>query len=113
MSLPAVILVGGLGTRLRPLTDRTRKDMLPLVDRPHLHQADPPPPEHSGQAADVVGVQVAEQHQRHLVDAEPVQAPVHRATVRAGVTAVRGLLEQVDGFGTPREPAPSDAAAGS
>ena len=36
MSLPAVILVGGLGTRLRPLTDETRKDMLPLVDRPQL-----------------------------------------------------------------------------
>ncbi len=36
MTLPAVILVGGLGTRLRPLTDRTRKDMLPLVDRPQL-----------------------------------------------------------------------------
>ena len=36
MSLPAVILVGGLGTRLRPLTDRIRKDMLPLVDRPQL-----------------------------------------------------------------------------
>ena len=32
MSLPAVILVGGQGTRLRPLTDRTRKDMLPLVE---------------------------------------------------------------------------------
>jgi mannose-1-phosphate guanylyltransferase len=36
LSLSAVILVGGLGTRLRPLTDRTRKDMLPLVDRPQL-----------------------------------------------------------------------------
>ncbi len=36
MSLSAVILVGGLGTRLRPLTDRTQKDMLPLVDRPQL-----------------------------------------------------------------------------
>jgi mannose-1-phosphate guanylyltransferase len=36
VSLGAVILVGGLGTRLRPLTDRTRKDMLPLVDRPQL-----------------------------------------------------------------------------
>lgn len=36
MTLSAVILVGGLGTRLRPLTDRTRKDMLPLVDRPQL-----------------------------------------------------------------------------
>lgn len=36
MTLPAVILVGGFGTRLKPLTDRTRKDMLPLVDRPLL-----------------------------------------------------------------------------
>jgi mannose-1-phosphate guanylyltransferase len=36
MTLPSVILVGGQGTRLRPLTDRTRKDMLPLVDRPLL-----------------------------------------------------------------------------
>ena len=36
MTLPAVILVGGQGTRLRPLTDTTRKDMLPLVDRPLL-----------------------------------------------------------------------------
>jgi mannose-1-phosphate guanylyltransferase len=36
VSLPAVILVGGQGTRLRPLTDRSRKDMLALVDRPLL-----------------------------------------------------------------------------
>ena len=36
MSLPAVILVGGQGTRLRPLTETIRKDMLPLVDRPLL-----------------------------------------------------------------------------
>lgn len=36
MTLPAVILVGGQGTRLWPLTDRTRKDMLALVDRPLL-----------------------------------------------------------------------------
>lgn len=36
MSLPAVILVGGEGTRLRPLTTRTPKPMLPLVDRPLL-----------------------------------------------------------------------------
>jgi mannose-1-phosphate guanylyltransferase len=36
VTLPAVILVGGQGTRLRPLTARTRKDMLPLVDRPLL-----------------------------------------------------------------------------
>lgn len=36
MSLPAVILVGGEGTRLRPLTSAMPKPMLPLVDRPLL-----------------------------------------------------------------------------
>jgi len=36
LTLPAVILVGGEGTRLRPLTARTPKPMLPLVDRPLL-----------------------------------------------------------------------------
>jgi mannose-1-phosphate guanylyltransferase len=36
VTLPAVILVGGQGTRLRPLTETIRKDMLPLVDRPLL-----------------------------------------------------------------------------
>lgn len=36
MTRVAVILVGGQGTRLRPLTERTRKDMLSLVDRPLL-----------------------------------------------------------------------------
>jgi mannose-1-phosphate guanylyltransferase len=36
VSLTAVILVGGEGTRLRPLTERTPKPMLPLLDRPLL-----------------------------------------------------------------------------
>jgi len=36
VQIPAVILVGGEGTRLRPLTARTPKPMLPLVDRPLL-----------------------------------------------------------------------------
>jgi len=36
VSLTAVILVGGEGTRLRPLTQRAPKPMLPLVDRPLL-----------------------------------------------------------------------------
>ena len=34
--MQAIIPVAGAGTRLRPLTDRTRKDMLPIVDRPLL-----------------------------------------------------------------------------
>lgn len=37
----AVILVGGEGTRLRPLTDTRPKPMMPLVDRPFVaHQLD-------------------------------------------------------------------------
>jgi mannose-1-phosphate guanylyltransferase len=32
----AVVLVGGFGTRLRPLTRRTPKQMLPIVDRPMI-----------------------------------------------------------------------------
>jgi mannose-1-phosphate guanylyltransferase len=34
----AVVLVGGEGTRLRPLTETIPKPLLPLVDRPFLHQ---------------------------------------------------------------------------
>ena len=37
----AVVLVGGEGTRLRPLTDTRPKPMMPLVDRPFVaHQLD-------------------------------------------------------------------------
>lgn len=34
--VPAVIMAGGFGTRLRPLTERTPKPMLPVGDRPLL-----------------------------------------------------------------------------
>ncbi len=34
----AVVLVGGFGTRLRPLTESTPKQMLPIVDRPMIER---------------------------------------------------------------------------
>ena len=34
--MQAVVLVGGLGTRLRPLTADIPKQMLPVVDRPMI-----------------------------------------------------------------------------
>jgi mannose-1-phosphate guanylyltransferase len=33
----AIVLVGGEGTRLRPLTETVPKPLLPLIDRPFLH----------------------------------------------------------------------------
>ena len=41
-----VVIAGGLGTRLRPLTLRRPKALIPLLNRPQiLHVLDHPPPD--------------------------------------------------------------------
>jgi hypothetical protein len=57
---------------------------------PGRDDPDVPASERAGQATDVVGVEVGHQHERQCVDAEPVEAAIHRADVRAGVHQHRG-----------------------
>jgi hypothetical protein len=53
--------------------------------RPGGHPADVAALQRPGESADVVGVQVRQQHQGQPFDAEPLQAAVHRADVGSGV----------------------------
>jgi len=53
--------------------------------RPDSDQADPPPAQHAGQPADVVGVQVGEHQHRDGRDRQPAQAPVDGGRVGSGV----------------------------
>ncbi len=50
-----------------------------------LDGADRPAPEDAGQAAYVVGMEVAEDEQRDAVDSEPAQAPVHGPWIGPGI----------------------------
>ncbi|SMO92035.1 hypothetical protein SAMN06273567_107117 [Geodermatophilus aquaeductus] len=76
-------LAGGAGPDDRgvegpgPLVGRGQR---PGGDGSHL-----PSLQGAGQSADVVGVEVGQQHQRQPVDPEPVEAAVDRADLRAGV----------------------------
>jgi hypothetical protein len=54
-------------------------------ERSGCDDPDLPPRQRTGESAHVVGVEVAQEHQRQLVDAETVQAAVDRADLRSGV----------------------------
>ncbi len=56
-----------------------------VLERTDLHHPDLAAVEHAGQPVDVVGVQVAEQHDRHPVDPEPVEAAVDGGRVRPSI----------------------------
>ena len=72
----AVILVGGQGTRMRPLTDTMPKPMLPLLDLPFV-----------------------ERQVQHLA-----RAGVHRIVFSCGYRPRE--IEEYFGDGSPRGPAP-------
>ncbi len=61
------------------------------LDRPH-----PAATEHTGQAVDVVGVEVREHHQRHPSYAQPPQAPVDQGRVGTGVDHHRRAVTGVE-----------------
>ena len=56
----AVVLVGGFGTRLRPLTSDLPKQLLPIVDRPMIEHvvghlaADQPYPDREAEEAAIL-----------------------------------------------------------
>ncbi len=56
-----------------------------LVERTDLHLTDLPPAQHARDALDVVGMQVRQHEQRHLLHPQPAQAAVDRARVGASV----------------------------
>lgn len=70
-----------------------------LWDRGRLDPADRAPAEHARQALDVVGVEMAQKHQRNAVDAEIAQAPVHRVGVRSGIDHDSGAAAGVEDEG--------------
>jgi len=75
-----------------------------LVDRAYGDPADRAPAQGSDQAADVVGVQVAEQHERDPADPEPAEARIDRSVGRAGVDQhhpARSRSGQHDGIALP------------
>jgi hypothetical protein len=56
-----------------------------LAERRYHDGTDPPPTQDAGETVDMVGVEVAQHHQRHLGDAQSVKAGVHRDRVGPGV----------------------------
>lgn len=76
---------GPLGTGAADQRPERRGPVVGGRQRPGGHRPDLAAAERPGQAADVVGVQVREQHQRQPVDPEPVQARVDQHRVGPGV----------------------------
>ena len=91
-----------------PGRPRSFRHLLPsprrLPRRPHRHRAHTPFRHHRRQPADVVGVQVAEHHQRDAPHTQPAQARQHRHRVRPRVDQHRPVAlggGQDDGVSLP------------
>ncbi len=95
LPLRAVIMAGGLGTRLRPLTEATPKPMLPVGDRPLLERTI----EQLGQAG-IHSINItthfqAEKIRRHFGDGSSFGAALHYSH-EAEPLGTAGALRQLD-----------------
>lgn len=95
LPLKAVIMAGGLGTRLRPLTEATPKPMLPVGDRPLLERTI----EQLGQAGirriNIATHYRAEQIERHFGDGSSFGAVV-RYSRESEPLGTAGALRQLE-----------------
>ncbi len=85
----AMVLAAGLGTRMRPLTDRTPKPLVPVYGRPLL--------DHVLDALAVAGIPEAVVNVHHLAEQIEAHLAARPAPPRVTVSDERGLLLETGG----------------
>lgn len=96
----ALILAGGLGTRLRPLTDATPKSLLPIANRPFLEHQLRLLARHGVRTATLLTGYLAADFEAFVPRARAlgVDVQVSTETEPLGTAgAVRGVLDRLDG----------------
>lgn len=94
----AVIMAGGFGTRLRPLTDDTPKPMLPVGDRPLMEWTIEKLRESGIRHVNVTTHYLAEEIESHFGDGEEFGVNLNYVEEEAplGTAGALGLLESTD-----------------
>jgi mannose-1-phosphate guanylyltransferase len=95
----AVVLVGGEGTRLRPLTETRPKPLLPFMDRPFLHHVLDHLGRHGVQEAILSSPYLEEEFRSFLEDRSgaPAATWVHESEPLGTCGAIVGALPLLDG----------------